>query len=275
MSLPDFRQAEHAGWLARAESYDAAFAAITSQAIVPVLDALARRVPGGLADVALLDVCCGPGHLAGAAACHGAEAQGIDFAASMVARAARNYPALRFREGDAQDLPFGDGMFGAVACLFGVMHLDQPDRAIAEAFRVLRPGGTFAFTQWAQDDDLLALVMRAVGSHGSPDVVLPPAPSPMRFSDPQECRRALNASGFTEVSVERLDLAWEGTQPADVLTLIHRGTVRASMLIEAQPPVARRRIETAIMEAARDLGDASGKLRLRRPSVLAFGRRPV
>ena len=109
----------------------------------------------------------------------------------MVALAQRNYPAVSFREADAECLPYSDACFDAVACVFGLiyeiprlellvlktnpkrpikgraLHMERPDLAIAEAFRVLRPGGVFVFTQWAADDELLAIVAAAVAAQGS------------------------------------------------------------------------------------------------------------
>jgi ubiquinone/menaquinone biosynthesis C-methylase UbiE len=93
----------------------------------------------------------------------------------MVALAQRNYPAVTFREADAERLPYSDACFDAIACGFGLMHMERPDLAIAEAFRVLRPGGVFVFTQWAADDELLGVVGAAVAAHGKPRVHdLPP-----------------------------------------------------------------------------------------------------
>src|SRR5262249_31118740 len=94
--------------------------------------------------------------------------EGIDFAPTMVARARDKHPAVRFREGDAEALPYGEGSFDHVVCAFGVMHFSNADRAIAEAFRVLRPGGRCVFTQWAKDDDVLSIVGAAIAQHGSP-----------------------------------------------------------------------------------------------------------
>ena len=79
-----FRDAELAGWTTRPASYDQHLSPITSQVIAPVVAAL-----GPLAGTKVLDVCCGPGHLAGALAAGGAAAEGLDFAATMVARVAR------------------------------------------------------------------------------------------------------------------------------------------------------------------------------------------
>ena len=49
----------------------------------------------------LLDICTGTGHLAGAAGARGARVVGVDFADSMVVAARKNYPDVRFRQGDA------------------------------------------------------------------------------------------------------------------------------------------------------------------------------
>ena len=268
MPTISFREAEYTGWTTRADSYNAILAMITNQAIPNVLAAF-----GDLADRALLDVCCGPGHLAAAAFTAGAHAEGIDFAPTMVALAQRTYPAIRFREGDAEHLPHSDSSFDAVACAFGVMHMAHPDLAVAEAFRVLRPDGVFAFTQWAADDELLEIVGDALASYGNLSVDMPPAPPLMRFSDPDECRRTLVAHGFGDVLVTRIALAWHADQPEAVLDLIKGGAVRAAMLIEAQMPGDRERVHAAIVHAVRLRRTPDGSYLVRRPAVLATGRR--
>jgi SAM-dependent methyltransferase len=263
-----FREAEHTGWMARAAGYDTLFTSITDQAIGPILSSL-----GDLRGRTLLDVCCGPGNLAAEAKARGASATGIDFAETMVALATSKHPGVPFRVGDAERLPVPESAVDHVVCAFGLMHLERPDVAIAEAFRVLRPGGTYAFTQWAADDDLLRVVSDAVAAHGSADVQLPPAPPLMRFSDPNECRRTLQAHGFGAVRVGRLELSWRAQRPELVLELIYSGAVRAAMLLEAQPADRRARIHEAIV-AAVSAGSESEGVVLHRPVLLATGTRP-
>lgn len=275
MAKLTFREAEHAGWSARAESYDAVFADISNQAIPHMLTAVAAARNGGLEGCMFLDLCCGPGHLAAAAAAQGAQPEGLDFAQSMVVRAQHNYPSIAFRQGDAEDLPYEDEAFDAVACAFGIMHLPDPDRCFTETLRVLRFGGVFAFTQWAIDDELFGIVGTAVASHGQRDVELPAAPSLMRFSDPAECQRTLLAHGFDVVSVTTLEIVWTGAMPEDVIMMIHGGAVRASMLIKAQPPEHRRQVEAAIVDAVRCRPAPAGSgFAVKRPAVLAVGKRP-
>ena len=123
-----FKGMEHAGWEGGASAYSDFLGIVTSSAAASLLDA--TRVGAG---TRLLDVCCGPGYGAGAAAARGATAVGVDFAKAMVEVASKKFPDATFQVGDAEALPFDDGGFNAVICAFGLRHLADPDKAIAEA----------------------------------------------------------------------------------------------------------------------------------------------
>jgi ubiquinone/menaquinone biosynthesis C-methylase UbiE len=262
-----FRDAELSGWSARSASYDQHLAPVTNQVVAPVM-ALLESVVGKK----VLDVCCGPGHLAGAIAASGAVVVGIDFAAPMVARARENYPKLAFRQGDAEALAYAEGAFDHVVCAFGVMHLSHPETAIAEAFRVLKQRGRYVFTQWAKDDELLGIVSTAIAEHGAP-LSMPDAPPPMRFSDSLECRRVIEKSGFIEVRVDRVETTCTLQKPEALLDLIYGGAVRAAMVLESQEPARRARIHDVIIDAAkRRLSE--DRIIIRRPVVMASGVKP-
>ncbi|BFV55227.1 class I SAM-dependent methyltransferase [Kitasatospora sp. CMC57] len=89
------------------------------------------------------DLGCGPGHVTGWLAAHGARPVGIDLSPAMVALARRDHPESEFREGDLLRLPAADGEFGAAVALYSVIHLEPAELrpAIAEIHRTLRPGG--------------------------------------------------------------------------------------------------------------------------------------
>jgi SAM-dependent methyltransferase len=89
------------------------------------------------------DLGCGPGHVTGWLARHGAAAVGVDLSDGMIAIARRDHPEAEFRPGDLLRLPARDGEFAAVAALYSVIHLGPGElpRACAEIHRVLRAGG--------------------------------------------------------------------------------------------------------------------------------------
>jgi len=265
-----FKDLEQRNWAAKAPAYDAWVGAITSGVVEPLLDA--TQVDRGMQ---VLDVACGPGYCAGQAAARGATAIGIDFAPTMIVEAQRRFPGIDFREGDAENLAFADGSFDAVVCAFGLLHMATPDRAIVEAYRVLRAGGRYAFTVWATPDrhDFFRLVLDAIQAHGRMDVPLPPAPPLFRFSDAEESRRVLTGAGFTDVSVREVPLVWRAESPNAVVDMIYKSTVRAALLLEHQTPEARERVQKAITEGAAQF-TKDGAYKMAFPAVLSVARKP-
>jgi SAM-dependent methyltransferase len=76
-----------------------------------------------------------------------AEAVGVDPSPVFIAKAgefAAELGNISFEEGDGRALRFADGDFDVVVCHTVLCHIPEPERALAEAFRVLRPGGTLA-----------------------------------------------------------------------------------------------------------------------------------
>jgi ubiquinone/menaquinone biosynthesis C-methylase UbiE len=103
----------------------------------------------------VLDVACGTGGIALPAARTGANVIGIDISSDFLAKArdaaAWEGLAVRFDEGDCQELPYGDAEFDAVASAFGAIFAPDHERSARELGRVCRPGGRLALTAWPQD----------------------------------------------------------------------------------------------------------------------------
>ncbi|HZR36044.1 MAG TPA: methyltransferase domain-containing protein [Nevskia sp.] len=264
-----FHRFEKSGWENAAAEYDDAFARITAQSIVPLLDAV-----GAAPGVRLLDVACGPGYVAAQAAARGASVLGIDFSAAMVALARRRHPDLEFREGDAQALDQPDAAFDAVAMNFGLLHLDQPERALAEAARVLKPGGRCAFTVWVAPprNEAFRIVLGAIERHGRMDVALPSGPPFFHYSDAAVVRQSLHRAGLADVRVTEVPQLWRFDRAAELFEAMIRGTVRTGALLRAQTPEALERIRAAITEGAAAFAGEDG-IAIPMPAVLLSGRK--
>jgi len=105
----------------------------------------------------VLDVACGTGVLARAAYARTqpllGTVAGIDVNPGMLAVARRIEPAVEWREGRADALPFADGSFDAVVSQFGLMFFPKRTAAVKEMMRVLRTGGQLAVAVWDSLDN--------------------------------------------------------------------------------------------------------------------------
>jgi len=262
-----FRRFEHSGWELIPANYHEAFGSLTGQAITPLLDA--ARVKN---DVTFLDIACGPGYVADAAANRGATVLGVDFSASMVAHAQRRHPGIEFREGDAEQLPLGSGLFDTAAMNFGILHLGQPEKALVEACRILRDGGRFAFSVWAPPEETIGfgIVLRAVELHGEPRVELPEGPPFFRYSDAEECKRGLIVAGFESPTVSKVSQIWRLPAGDGLFNAMKDSTVRTAGLLRAQKPTVLNKIRDA-MRAELEQYTKKDMVELPMPALVASG----
>jgi ubiquinone/menaquinone biosynthesis C-methylase UbiE len=154
----------------------------------------------------VLDVGCGTGRLAmvfservGATG----SVSGIDPAAEMIKRASsrarKSGVPVSFQVAFAQDLPFADGSFDAVACTLALHHVAEDDQltAVREMYRVLKPSGRLLIAEF----------------HQGPGRRRRPGPRWLRHSGEDMLDKALqlvSASGFTDVASGSTNLGWLG-----------------------------------------------------------------
>lgn len=254
MSPEDFWTYERDGWDRAAAHYEAMWTD-TLLFVDPLL-----RAAGVRAGARVLDLACGPGFVSEAAAAAGADPVGLDVAPGMVQAARARCPGLTFVEGDALNLPFDDGAFDAVTMNFGILHLSEPERAMAQARRVLAPGGRFAFTAWVIEghvaDEIIAAALEA---HALP-IDLPVGPDPYRFADPDAARAALDGAGFDAGSfaADTVTVPWH-VPTAELLYEAHvQSGVIVAGLIRGQTPERQQAIRDAIVEGVRRHPDGDG-----------------
>lgn len=165
----------------------------------PYADNLVARLPK---QKSVLETACGTGIVTQRLAAplpEGATLIATDLNEGMLAFARQKLGAetrVNWEVADARNLPFDREMFDSVVCQFGMIFVPEKNVAIAEAHRVLKPGGKFFFNVWdsLSRNDLTRVAHEAILSF-FPDE--PPRffEIPFGFYDGEEIRRLLQAAG--------------------------------------------------------------------------------
>jgi len=241
----DFTTFEHAGWERVAQKYDSVWSSLTRQ-FIPHLISAAEVSPG----MSVLVVACGPGYVSAAAKQLGAVPTGIDFSENMVAIAKQMFPDIPFVQGDAQDLPGGGGSFDRVLINFGLLHVSHPEKACAEACRVLKPKGTLGFSVWAgpEKNPGAKIVNDAIEAHADVDVGLPEGPPRYLYGEREECRKVLEEAGFdgNSMSYETRTVEWHLPRASYFFEAELDAGVRTAGLLARQSPQKLEAIRIAI-----------------------------
>lgn len=163
LDLSAVKARQQATWSAGDYAVVGATLQITAEALCEAVDLRAGE--------RVLDVACGSGNAALAAARRFALVTGVDYVPALLARAGARASAdglpLDLREGDAEALPFADGAFDVVLSTFGVMFAADQDRAARELARVCRPGGRIGLACWTPDG-FVGQMLQVVAAHLPP-----------------------------------------------------------------------------------------------------------
>ncbi|TDB85160.1 methyltransferase domain-containing protein [Actinomadura sp. KC216] len=181
-------------------------------------------------DAAVVDVGCGAGRAVAEMDEQGARAVGIDPAERMISLARERWPSADFRVADAYDLPFEDASVHGYRADKVYHTLDDPARAVAEARRVLSPGGRIVLI--GQDWDTLliesddAALTRTI-VHARADMI--PTPRVVRRQ-----RQLLLDEGFADVKMEVHTSISTGPAMLPVLTDLATKVQSVGAITEAQ-----------------------------------------
>lgn len=147
------RRIQRYGWDLAAHDYEPLWQTQLAEAQSTLLD-LASPLPGER----VLDIACGTGlvtfHAARAVGPHGC-VLGIDLSGQMVDAARRRaedleLPNCSFARMDAEKLALADASFDVALCALGLMYMPDPEQALHEMRRVLRPGGRLGLAVWGE-----------------------------------------------------------------------------------------------------------------------------
>jgi SAM-dependent methyltransferase len=217
--------------------------------------ALARLSVGG--ETRLLDVACGAGLFCEMAAQSGASVEGIDASAPLVEIARRRVPEGRFFVGDMGTLPFATSSFDVVTGFNAFQYAAEPPRALAEASRVVRPGGAVLVAVWGDPEDCEALsYVSAVGALMPPSA--PGSPGPLALTSPEALRAAARKAGLTPRDIGEVDMPFVY---ADLETAL-RGILSAGPAACAIDFSGEERVRAALVQVLAPFRLSSGRYRL-------------
>ncbi len=218
----------------------------------------------------LLDVGCGTGLVLQLAAARGATVSGIDIAPGMLGVAAARVPGADLRLHDLQTLPFDDGAFDAVTAVNAFQFAVDPLAAIADAARVLRPGGRLSIGMFAEPERA-----QSTAVHIAMSKLSPPAReadhAPYALSAPGNLEAALSAAGLTIAGVGEVECEWSYASVENAL----RGLIGSAGGTRAVEDAGRDAVTAAIRGALEPFTDpTTGAVLMRNIFRWIVGERP-
>lgn len=252
--LDDTARRNQAVFSAAADHFDDDALGFFARIGAEVVDRLAPA-PGAR----VLDVACGTGHSAiPAAVAVGRQGSvvGADLAEPLLAQArakaaARGLEHAEFVLGDFRALPYPDGAFDLVICVFGIFFVPDMEAATAQLWRLVAPGGRLAITTWGPDlfAPMSETFWAAVRAELPPDA--PAGTSASRLETP-DALRALFAGAGVDGAVTAV--AVSGTHPLrdadDWWTIVIGSGMRGAVEMIGPEAAARvRAVCTARIEA--------------------------
>jgi ubiquinone/menaquinone biosynthesis C-methylase UbiE len=205
--------------------------------------------------MSVLDVACGPGYVSATVKELGAVPTGIDFSEKMIAIAKEMFPDIPFVQGDAHGLPFGNASFDRVLVNFGLLHVSHPEKACAEARRVLKSGGRPGFTVWTGPDKNPAakIINDAIEAHAELEIGLPEGPPHYLYGEKEECRKVLEQSGFngSSMSYETRTMEWHLPTASYFFEAERDAGVRTAGLLARQSAEKLNAVRISIKEGVR------------------------
>jgi ubiquinone/menaquinone biosynthesis C-methylase UbiE len=270
------RQRKH--WDSVADGW-ATWAEWTERNFSPLADWFARAT-GWRSGARVLDVASGAGFPALAAAARVGATGAVfatDISRDMVAVVGRRARAGRIAnvealEMDAEHLGFDGESFDAVTNAYGLMFFGEPRRALEEARRVLKRGGRCGVAVWAEpaDSPFFTVMFGAAG----PLFGMPPpaagAPGPFRFASRADLAGEMRAAGFTDVSVDRVEMTFECENAESYLRMFRDVAWKGRLAGLSRSELARFQDAVATAVSPYTIG---GRLLLSTVSLCAAGSR--
>jgi ubiquinone/menaquinone biosynthesis C-methylase UbiE len=166
---------------------------------------------------------------------------------------------VQWRQADAMQLPFANGMFDAVVCQFGVMFFPDKVRGNAEARRVLAPGGHYLLVVWDSVDRNIATKVagKAVADLFPDDPTAFYNRITFRYHDVTEIEADLRSAGFEDIAIDTVELRSRAPSAREVAIALIQATPMRNE-IEQHGPDALASATDAAEQALRQFEGADG-----------------
>jgi len=195
-------------------------------------------------------------------------------AATRRKAAASGLANVETREAHAAALGGPDAAFDAVTCKDGLMFCPDVAAALGELHRVVKPGGRYAFSVWAEPDANQAFArMFGVLAPFMPGPPPPPdAPGPFRLAAPGTLERLIRAAGFDDVHVEHVAITFAWDSAAHHFQSMSEMAAPLERLLATLSGDDRARLERAFADAFAPYTSSAG-IRIPGLQICASGTR--
>ncbi len=220
-------------WSARAEGWAEVWAGMADPARHALADAIGIG-PG----MRVLDVACGSGELCALAAARGAEVAGIDAAEGMIVIARRRLPEADLRAGPMESLPWEDDSFDVATAVNALQFAADFVEALAEAARVVRPGGVVAVCNWGRTEhrELLTVMRSLREGEGAAGPTI---------GDPGELERRARRAGLEPREAGEVDVPFEAADQDALERAFLIDSVGGALELLGEAELRRRVVEAA------------------------------
>jgi enediyne biosynthesis protein CalE5 len=183
---------------------------------------------------------------------------------------------IEFKEGDIETIELPTSAFDAVLCRWGLMLLPDLKAGLSNIYGSLVEDGHFAAAVWASpaQDSLIATTMNIVMKEINTPPPPPGTPGPFSLSDENNLMNSFMMSGFKDVNIERMKVAFNFNSPQDFTAFTSETVGPLQKVLASQTRERKEEILNAVTEAANKHVDKNtGIVKLENEAILIVGKK--